>query len=146
MASKSPARRGRPPGKSKSPAPSPVATTVANRRPLTSRSQSWAVKSARLLTRMNVPPNAISIASIFFACLAAYSFYQSPRESSLNCRMFWLAIGVPVGVLGRDVCHLLDAKVGVAGGKRSKSGELYNDVPGRRSFCSLLDLVLDRSP
>ena len=37
---------------------------------------------------------------------------------------------MPFGVLGRLLCNLLDGMVAVEGGKRSKSGELYNDVPG----------------
>lgn len=103
------------------------------RRQLASRSYALSIKAAQFLTRLNVPPNVISIASIFFALFAAYSLYQTPNETKLHCKIFWLAIGVPVGVLSRLLCNMLDGMVAVEGGKRSKSGELYNDVPGMNS-------------
>lgn len=83
--------------------------------------------AAQFLTKMNVPPNMISILSVVFAAVAAVSFYHS------GCAQYgrlYLGLGVPLGVLGRLLCNMLDGMVAVEGGKRSKSGELYNDVPG----------------
>lgn len=83
--------------------------------------------AAQFLTKMNVPPNVISILSMVFAVVAAVSFYHS------GCAQYgrlYLGLGVPLGVLGRLLCNMLDGMVAVEGGKRSKSGELYNDVPG----------------
>lgn len=62
-----------------------------------------------------------------FALVAALSFYYS---TCAECGRLYLGLGVPFGVLGRLLCNLLDGMVAVEGGKRSKSGELYNDVPG----------------
>jgi phosphatidylglycerophosphate synthase len=101
------------------------------RRPLQSRQSRWAVASATWLTRRQVRPNTISLAGVVFAaaagaCLAASAYVEPlPR--------MWLLLGAAGLIQLRLVCNLLDGMVAIEGGLKTKSGELYNDVPDRVS-------------
>jgi phosphatidylglycerophosphate synthase len=102
------------------------------RRPLKSRQSRWATVSAAWLARRNVPPNFISLMStalsaLASACFVATIFVHAP---AVLVALFLLAI---VGMQGRLICNLLDGMVAVEGGKGSKSGEIYNDLPDRIS-------------
>ena len=40
-------------------------------------------------------------------------------------------LGAIVGIQGRLICNLLDGMVAIEGGRKSKSGEIWNDFPDR---------------
>ena len=104
-------------------------STPGNRRPL--RSRDWPVirAAARFLAARGVSPNAISIASVVFAAAAALCLCALPALSSGGTLLLcWLA---GLCVLGRALCNLLDGLVAVEGGRGTKSGELFNDIPDR---------------
>ncbi len=103
--------------------------TQITRRPLKSRQSAWANKLARLLVRWQVSPNAISLASVFCAFAAAVALFFS-RNSAGIPRALLLVIAI-AGIQGRLVCNLLDGMVALEGGRKTKSGEIYNDLPDR---------------
>jgi len=109
----------------------PVAVTqMPNaRRPLKSRQTGWARALAQFLVRRRISPNAISVLSIFFAVGAGVAFYfASPDNSFRYAQMLVIAA---VAIQGRLLCNLLDGMVAVEGGRKTKSGEVFNDLPDR---------------
>jgi phosphatidylglycerophosphate synthase len=104
---------------------------VSLRRPLQSRQSRWAVASASWLTRRRVRPNTISLAGVVFAAIAGGGLAASGVVGPLP-RM-WLLLGAAGMIQLRLVCNLLDGMVAIEGGLKTKSGELYNDVPDRVS-------------
>ena len=103
--------------------------TTGNRRPL--RSRDWPVirATARFLAARGISPNTISIASVVFAAAAAFCLCALPVMSFGGTLLLcWLA---GLCVLGRALCNLLDGLVAVEGGRGTKSGELFNDIPDR---------------
>lgn len=111
--------------------------TDANRRPLKSRGTKWASGIARLLTRAGLKPNQISVASIFMsagagACLIA-TLFVTPNWL---IAMFYLLAGVFIQL--RLLCNLFDGMVAVEGGLKSKSGEIFNELPDRISDSIIL--------
>jgi len=99
------------------------------RRPLKSREKAWAIGLANALVRAGVAPNAISLASAVFALLAAVCLFAT-REAEPAMRVVLLLLAA-AGIQLRLLCNLLDGMVAVEGGRGSKSGEVYNDVPDR---------------
>jgi len=102
------------------------------RRPIKARNSRWAAASAALLTRRGVTPNAISCAGVVCAGVAGVAFVMlrlvtaSPAQAAL----FIVAIA---GIQGRLLCNLLDGMVAIEGGKKTKSGDIFNDLPDRIS-------------
>lgn len=94
-----------------------------NRRPIKSRSQSWAIQLTAYLIRRNITPNQISVASIGFAALASICMTLSTG--------FMASVLAIAFVQMRLVCNLLDGMVAIEGGKSSAAGSLYNEFPDR---------------
>src|SRR5690348_4888638 len=110
----------------------PVATTGTMtggaRRPIAARNSAWAARVTRWLVAHNVTPNAISLASMGFALLAAVAIVATRWTpwSWLKCALFVIAIA---GIQSRLLCNLFDGMVAVEGGKGGKAGEVFNDFP-----------------
>ena len=93
------------------------------RRPLASRSTRWAGLISRTAVRAGLSADGISILSLVFAGAGAAGL--------LTLAAPWnLAIGA-VCVQLRLLCNLIDGMVAIEGGKKSKVGVLYNEVPDR---------------
>src|SRR5882672_977866 len=103
--------------------------TEAARRPLKTRQAGWAKALAQLLVRWHVSPNGISIASVFFALGAGAAFYFSGM--SIGRERMLLLVLAAVGIQGRLLCNMLDGMVAIEGGRQTKSGEIFNDLPDR---------------
>lgn len=103
--------------------------TGTARRPLKTRQAAWAKALAQLLVKWRIPPNAISIASVFFALAGAAALYFSAQYGSIQ-RLLLLMLAV-AGIQGRLLCNMLDGMVAIEGGRQTKSGEIYNDLPDR---------------
>jgi phosphatidylglycerophosphate synthase len=103
--------------------------TTTARRPLKSRQKPWAIRFARVLVKWNVSPNAISAASAFFAAVAGVALYFSPAFIGV-ARALLLVLAV-AGMQGRLLCNLFDGMVAIEGGRKTKSGEIFNDLPDR---------------
>lgn len=103
--------------------------TETARRPLKTRQAAWANRLAQLLVKWHVSPNAISIASIFFAAGAGVALYFSAKFAGGE-RALLLTLAV-AGIQGRLLCNLLDGMVAIEGGRQTRSGEIFNDLPDR---------------
>lgn len=103
--------------------------TEAARRPLKTRQTGWAKALAQLLVRWHVSPNAISITSVLFALAAGAAFYFSGVSAGRE-RMLLLVLAA-ASIQGRLLCNMLDGMVAIEGGRQTKSGEIFNDLPDR---------------
>ncbi|NCN39741.1 CDP-alcohol phosphatidyltransferase family protein [bacterium] len=97
-----------------------------SRRELATRQKTWAKKLAEFLTKANISPNMISIFSMVFALLSALAFMQLKSSQE----WFWPLLGV-VGIQLRLLCNLMDGLVAIEGGKKTPTGDLYNEIPDR---------------
>ncbi|EJZ20217.1 CDP-alcohol phosphatidyltransferase family protein (plasmid) [Rhizobium sp. Pop5] len=102
----------------------------ASRRPIASRSSSWAIGMSAWLARIGVTPNSISLFSILFAAIGAALILVTMHPIA----MVFAAISVQL----RLVCNLLDGMVAIEGGKKTKSGPIYNEFPDRIADSLLL--------
>jgi phosphatidylglycerophosphate synthase len=98
-------------------------TEAVNRRPLTTRSASWAIFLAGALVRAGVSPNTISVLSVLVASLGAYILVCIPTVGGL--------LGAAVCVQLRLLCNMLDGMVAIEGKRQSATGALYNEIPDR---------------
>ena len=106
-----------------------MADATQSRRPLKSRSRPWAIYLAGSLARAGASPNAISLASVVFAGAAAAALALCGTVGE-GLRVV-LLLAAAAGIQLRLLCNLLDGMVAVEGGRRTRAGELFNDVPDR---------------
>jgi phosphatidylglycerophosphate synthase len=107
---------------------------LAARRPLKSRASAWAGWLSRLLVRSGVSANMISVLSVFFsvgACAVLICFGTG------NLSHWWL-LGAALLIQSRLICNLMDGMVAIEGGKKSATGDLYNEVPDRVADVAIL--------
>jgi phosphatidylglycerophosphate synthase len=102
---------------------------AGSRRPLKSRKSGWARAMAAWLAGRGVRPNAVSLASVAFAALAAVSLWQSLRPHGETDGILLVAAAAAIQL--RLLCNLLDGLIAVEGGLGSPQGEIYNDLPDR---------------
>ncbi len=93
------------------------------RRPLASRSTRWAAMLSSAAVRAGLTADGISILSLVFAAAGAAALLWLPAP--------WNLAGCAVGIQLRLLCNLLDGMVAVEGGRKSRVGVLYNEVPDR---------------
>jgi phosphatidylglycerophosphate synthase len=93
------------------------------RRPLASRSTRWAGLISRTAVRAGLSADGISILSLVFAGAGAAAL--------LTLASPWNLLAGAVCVQLRLLCNLIDGMVAIEGGKKSKVGVLYNEVPDR---------------
>lgn len=107
------------------------------RRPIRVRGSRLAQEAARALQRLGMLPNQISVLSVVFAALGGAALVAAGRQDGVWTRvaLFLLAGGC---VQLRLLCNLLDGLVAIEGGLRTKSGEIYNELPDRLSDVLLL--------
>ena len=100
---------------------------LSGRRPLKSRATAWASFVSRALLSVGASPNGISVASVFFAAAAGGIFIL---VSITTLGKIWL-IAAAACVQLRLLCNLMDGMVAIEGGKKSPTGDLFNEVPDR---------------
>lgn len=99
------------------------------RRPLTSRNTKWAAATTSWLVKKRVQPNTISVMSVVFAMVAGLAFIWAGKVGfGPRVGLFLLAAA---GIQLRLLCNLFDGMVAVEGGFKTKSGEIYNELPDR---------------
>ncbi|MEQ1854079.1 MAG: CDP-alcohol phosphatidyltransferase family protein, partial [Chthoniobacteraceae bacterium] len=99
---------------------------AADRRPLKSRSFGWVRRFASALVRAGVSPNGISVFGVLLA-IVAFAVLWAVANGWMPA---WLGLIVAaVCVQGRLMCNMLDGLVAVDGGRKSKGGELFNEIP-----------------
>jgi phosphatidylglycerophosphate synthase len=100
-----------------------------NRRPLKSRGSRWAGAIARRLSRADITPNQISMASMVMAGCAGLAFWLAgtagpgPRVALLLVAALFCQL--------RLLCNLFDGMVAIEGGKRALDGPFWNEFPDR---------------
>ncbi len=106
-----------------------MSTQPVIRRPIKARDTRWAAAVARWLAKVGFRPNQISLLSIAFAAGAGICFVTAGRaEASARGLLF---VGAALLIQLRLLCNLFDGMVAVEGGFRTKSGEIYNELPDR---------------
>lgn len=108
----------------------------ADRRPIASRGLKWVRSVATWLAEREVSPNAISVASIGFALLAAAALVGTRWVDHSAERLLWLLAAIAVQL--RLLANLFDGMVALASGRASAVGELFNEVPDRVSDSVIL--------
>ena len=100
-----------------------------SRRPLTSRSTKWAAAIASWLVKKRVQPNNISVLSVVFASVAGMALIGAGCVG-FGWRVVFFLIAA-AGIQLRLACNMFDGMVAVEGGCKTKSGEIYNELPDR---------------
>ena len=106
------------------------------RRPIQARDTKWATSIARWLASVGLRPNQISVLSVVFAAAAAGCLALT-ITSPTNGKIL-LFIAAAAGMQLRLLCNLFDGMVAVEGGLKTKSGEIYNELPDRISDALVL--------
>lgn len=102
---------------------------ISPRRTLATRDAGWARALARRLGRAGVRPNTVSIASVVFALVACDALYLVP---DLTPGMRTLALLVAAAAIQlRLLCNMLDGMLAVEEGLKTRTGDIYNDLPDR---------------
>ena len=95
-----------------------------DRRPLKSRGTFWAQKLAQLIAGTGISPNQISILSIVMSLISLVFFYYSGQNKAF---LVLAALFIQLRLL----CNLFDGMVAVEYGKKTNTGDIYNDAPDR---------------
>ena len=102
------------------------------RREIRSRSSWWAPRTARWLKERGVTPNQVSIASMFFGAAAGGAAILGAQQTTTAAIAGTTVLALAM-ILGRLLCNLFDGMIAVEGGLKTKSGEVFNEVPDRLS-------------
>ncbi|HLA85204.1 MAG TPA: CDP-alcohol phosphatidyltransferase family protein [Thermoguttaceae bacterium] len=100
------------------------------RRPIRSRDTAWAHCVAATLARWGVRPNWISWSSVVASAGAGASLAAAGRADGTVGVVFFYVLAAAL-MQTRLLCNLLDGMVAIEGGMRSRSGEIFNDLPDR---------------
>jgi phosphatidylglycerophosphate synthase len=102
---------------------------MTGRRPLKTRRRAWAKALARWLTVRAVAPNSISISSLVPSASAGACFLLLPHAARLvQVLLLLLAAGL---IQLRLLANMLDGLVAVEGGRKTATGDLFNEIPDR---------------
>ena len=102
------------------------------RRPIRARDTRWAAAIARWLAKSGLRPNHISVLSAVFGFAAGAAFVLVGMADSPMIRgICYLSAAAAIQM--RLLCNLFDGMVAIEGGFRTKSGEMYNELPDRFS-------------
>ncbi len=113
------------------------ATDPSARRPLKSRDVEFFRALARQLARMGVTPNAISFGSMVFGALAGGAFAITAHAAGWGMRVAFVAAAAFIQL--RLLCNLIDGLVAVECGKKTPTGDIWNEAPDR--FADVVILV-----
>ena len=107
-----------------------------NRRELKTRQKAWPRAMANILARAGLTPNQVSILSIVFAAGA----FMNLRESAMAFRWpAWVFLVIAAACIQlRLLCNLLDGLLAIEGGLKTKTGDLYNEIPDRAADILIL--------
>jgi phosphatidylglycerophosphate synthase len=101
------------------------------RRPLKTRSAVWPRALAQRLIDLGLRPNQVSLLSILFSALAGCCFLLAGERPPATAATLLVLAALMIQL--RLLCNLLDGLMAVEGGLKSKTGDLYNDLPDRVS-------------
>lgn len=102
------------------------------RRPIWARQTAWAAHLAQGLLKLGLRPNQVSVMSLVFSLGAAGGLMALPHQVAAPWRA-WLALVAILCIALRGLCNLLDGMMAVEGGFRTRSGDVFNELPDRFS-------------
>lgn len=106
-----------------------MAEPAPTRRPLATRNTKWAGALAQWLAKVGLRPNQISVLSLAFGSFAGLALIGAGSVGGVGRGVLFLAAAGLIQL--RLLCNLLDGMVAVEGGFKTKSGEIYNELPDR---------------
>lgn len=104
-----------------------MTTSPVARRELATRQRSWARALSRQIAAAGVRPNAVSVASVVFAAGAAAAFVAAPVRGNYGV---WL-VAAAACIQLRLLCNMLDGMLAIEGGLKSRTGDIFNELPDR---------------
>ena len=102
-----------------------------NRRPLRIREQAWVHHVTHWCLRRGFTPNSISLWSIVFSAIVAGELVITVFVQNSFAAILFVSTPLFIGL--RGMCNLIDGLLAVEGGLKTRSGEVFNDVPDRIS-------------
>ncbi len=84
---------------------------------------------AASFARSGVKPNVISVFSAVFAGAAGVALALTPRMEAAGAAVLFVVAAL--GIQLRLLCNLFDGMVAIEGGCKTKSGEVFNELPDR---------------
>jgi phosphatidylglycerophosphate synthase len=99
------------------------------RRPLRTRSRPLAAALAGWLVHRKVSPNTVSGVGVAIAAGAAASLIAVPHVANLPRVALLVAAAILIQL--RLLANLMDGLVAIEGGRRTATGDLYNEIPDR---------------
>jgi phosphatidylglycerophosphate synthase len=107
------------------------------RRPLRTRGRPGASALAGWLARRGVRPNSISFAGLAFAAMGGACLATVPHVG--DAARIALLVTAALLIQLRLLSNLMDGMVAIEGGRQTRTGELFNEIPDR--FADLFLLV-----
>jgi phosphatidylglycerophosphate synthase len=104
-------------------------TPAAPRRVLATRHAGWAKALAHALGRARVRPDTVSVASVGFALIAGVAFLLVPSLTPGRQATALLAAAAAIQL--RLLCNMLDGMLAVEEGLKTRTGDVYNELPDR---------------
>lgn len=99
------------------------------RRPIKARQMNWAGSVAGKLAECGLKPNTISIFSVVFAASGGLCIAMTSRISTVWSSVFFVLSAIAIQM--RLLCNLFDGMVAVECSLKTRSGEIFNDLPDR---------------
>ena len=107
----------------------PDLSTRGSRRPLKTRGRAWARGLAAWLVSRRIQPNTISLLSLVPAAAAGLCFLLLPHAAPLLQAILLVVAAGSIQL--RLLANMLDGLVAVEGGRKTPTGDLFNEVPDR---------------
>ena len=104
-------------------------TTTSPRRVLATRSRWWAAWLSHRLHEIGITPNAVSMIGLGFAAATTVAFVVAPGCTP-NRAALVLALAT-AGIQLRLLCNLLDGMLAIEEGLRTRTGDIFNELPDR---------------
>ncbi|MGD9896047.1 MAG: CDP-alcohol phosphatidyltransferase family protein [Candidatus Methylacidiphilaceae bacterium] len=102
-------------------------SSLSDRRPIKTRSAWWVQAIGRGLAHLGVSPNQVSVSGIGFALIGAALLIEETNGSARATPYLLAAVCIQLRLLA----NVLDGLIAVEGGRQTKTGELYNEIPDR---------------
>ena len=102
-----------------------------DRRPIALRDQSFVRAIAAWLVRARVNPNHVSLLGVGFSAVTATCLVLAPLAEPVWRSIAFL--GAAAFIPFRGLCNLCDGLMAIEGGLRTRTGEIFNDLPDRVS-------------
>ncbi len=108
------------------------------RREIKTRDKKWAQTLAKIISRINISPNTISVLSVVFALFSGIMFSLVGKDIVPENLYFIIPLFAVIFMQLRLLCNLIDGMVAVEHNKHSIYGDIFNEFPDRLSDSFIL--------